>query len=205
MAGFYVPIFIISSVFFFTLSVSSSSSNNSNFNNSGTALLSESETSGFNYTVSWAVFDYGNASSYIELFLSVQVQPSLLLSPSWVGFGLSEVGSMIGSDIVIVYENALGAIVSADNYVPWAADPLLVSPMPAPTLDEYQDWRVLCFSSSYTTLNATITRLLQTDDAQDRPIVPGPMHSQLSTSPQPWNLTTNSCALYQRTCLPKVG
>lgn len=80
---------------------------------------------------------------------------------------------MLGADIVTVTSQNGKTATVEDRYVPWAAYPLLSSPLPFPQLDEYNNWHLSCLTSTETTLTAVVHRLLNTYDGQDRPIQPG--------------------------------
>lgn len=87
--------------------------------------------------------------------------------------GLSEVGSMLGADIVTVTSTDETHATVDDRYVPWTSFPLMQSPLPFPILDTFNNWQLKCFTSSATTLTAVVNRALNTHDGQDRPITAG--------------------------------
>ena len=89
----------------------------------------------------------------------------------WIGFGLSESGHMLGSDIVTA------AVVNGqprveDRFCEW-------SPYPfngvLPQQDKCNNWNVLCASEEDGYTQVVMTRALDTQDNADRPIVNGDM------------------------------
>lgn len=116
------------------------------------------------YSLKWRVF-----SGTIDLFISFQSQ---LFQPGWVGFGISEVGHMLGSDVVTMTSNFL----VEDRYVPWTAAPFeQYNMMPYPAVDVRNDWSLRCSYLDSSTLTAVVRRALNTSDPQDRPITAGPL------------------------------
>jgi hypothetical protein len=97
-------------------------------------------------------------------------------SPQWIGLGVSEVGHMLGSDIVTVLYNT--SPVLTDNWVDWYAyDPSVGYPSSLyPTPDTYNNWLLSCASKSSGVLMTIMSRALDTGDGQDRAIVSGPNH-----------------------------
>ena len=81
----------------------------------------------------------------------------------WMGFGLSEHGSMPGSDMVVAWVDSNGKVHAEDR---WA------NGHTKPTLDDCQDWQALqgVQKNGFTTIH--LKRKLKTgDDHQDRAIV----------------------------------
>ena len=112
---------------------------------------------------------------YINVRLAV-TSVSRKLKPSWIGFGISEAGHMLGSDIVTVtYDFNQGAMVD-DRWVPWSAydeNNAGVNASFFPRLDTYNEWSLLCVRSTGTFLSVIVRRLLDTQDGQDRAIANG--------------------------------
>lgn len=97
-----------------------------------------------------------------------------LLAPShgWIGFGVSEVGSMVGADIVVVEPQDDGTFELTDRYS---------KDFVKPTIDKIQSWELLsasqemvqvegCGEVSLTT--AVVRRMLDTCDAEDEKLTP---------------------------------
>ena len=92
-------------------------------------------------------------------------------APQWIGFGFSESGGMVGSDIVTVtYDRATGTAGVQDRFVLWSPNG-----MPWPTQDVRNDWTLRCYSSDAKSLTAVVTRLLDTGDTQDRAVKAEPI------------------------------
>jgi len=112
---------------------------------------------------------------YINVRLAV-TSVSRKLKPTWIGFGISEAGHMLGSDIVTVtYDFNQGAMVD-DRWVPWSAYDQNNAGINAtfyPKLDTFNDWSLLCVRSTGTFLSVIVRRLLDTQDGQDRAIANG--------------------------------
>lgn len=89
---------------------------------------------------------------------------------AWLGFGISEAGHMLGSDIVTVRMDPEQLPIVEDRFVNWAASPDL---SPFPDLDSCQDWVLVCASRVDGKSQYVVTRKLNTRDTQDRPIVRG--------------------------------
>jgi hypothetical protein len=90
----------------------------------------------------------------------------------WVGFGLSERGHMLGSDIVTFYVDKDGIPAAHDRFVNWVAYPFVnVSDgRPYPTIDDCEDWTLLCASEANGFTEALLVRALTTGDGFDRNI-----------------------------------
>ncbi|CAI5466118.1 unnamed protein product [Closterium sp. Yama58-4] len=95
----------------------------------------------------------------------------------WFGIGISEIGSMVGSD-------ALVAWVAQSEARAYATDRFIFNKTTdGIALDDKQDWHVL--GGSQTTNQSTgdtwttvhVWRQLDTGDCNDRPIVPGKLHN----------------------------
>eukprot|EP01035_Chromulina_nebulosa_P022045 gene22045-28538_t len=99
----------------------------------------------------------------ISLYLNVKNQNN----PTWIGFGISETGHMLGSDIVSV-SYVGGQFYVDDRYVPWAASPLLTAPIPFPEADNHNDWTLICADITNSSISAIVSRALDTGDDQDR-------------------------------------
>ena len=130
------------------------------------------------YTLSWNI---SSDSTTITFMISIT---GTTITPKWIGFGLSESGHMLGSDIVtVVYNTGTGAATITDNWVDWAPmDPTQGTPDVGPgtnllglTQDTYQNYNLICATSASLTLTAVITRAINTGDGQDRVIVSGNM------------------------------
>ncbi|CAI5530074.1 unnamed protein product [Closterium sp. Naga37s-1] len=95
----------------------------------------------------------------------------------WFGIGISEIGSMVGSD-------ALVAWVAQSDARAYATDRFIFNKTTEGiVLDDKQDWHVL--GGSQTTNQSTgdtwttvhVWRQLDTGDCNDRPIIPGKLHN----------------------------
>ena len=127
------------------------------------------------FDVKWNILE---RSQEIQLYLEIKNSSAtwyiLITIPhnytNRMGFGISESGHMLGSDIASVsyFKNE---ITVDDRNVPWAAYPLDVSPSIFPVLDEKNDWTILCGTKSESSLSAIISRQLSTGDSEDRPIL----------------------------------
>lgn len=117
------------------------------------------------FELKWNV---NQADGYIQLFLHIRDQ----VNPKWVGFGLSESGHMLGSDIVSVSFHESKFFVD-DRYVNWTATPLSSGPSIFPYLDTQNDWTLICGTASSTELTAVVQRSLDTKDKNDRVIKTG--------------------------------
>mmetsp|Transcript_9911 Transcript_9911/g.13597 ORF Transcript_9911/g.13597 Transcript_9911/m.13597 type:complete len:638 (+) Transcript_9911:35-1948(+) len=107
--------------------------------------------------------------SIIQIFISAQFS-----NVTWIGFGLSESGGMLGSDIVTVTKlSPDSAAKVADRYAPWTAFPIVQAPPPYPDKDILQDWKLTCSTSSHSYLGAILERAIDTKDNYDRLIQPG--------------------------------
>jgi len=109
----------------------------------------------------------------ITLLLTVASSSSASYSTntiSWVGFGLSEVGHMVGSDIVTVrYDASTDTAIVEDRWVDWSPSEVdLPTPGAYPQLDVHNDWTLMCQSSTSSSFSTIITRALDTGDGQDR-------------------------------------
>lgn len=133
----------------------------SGFIGADTLTFLENNDSQSPYTISlnWNLVN----NNSIDLYVSVI---STTVKPNWLSVGISEVGSMSGSDVAVFFSN--GSVV--DMFVPWEAYPLK-SPMPTPQRDsDHQDWTVSCSFFNGSTLTAVLRRQLDTADQQDRAI-----------------------------------
>lgn len=99
---------------------------------------------------------------------------------SWIGIGISEVGHMLGADVITLIHttgtDGLPNVTLSDSHVLWYPfNPYnRVQVGMRPTLDTYQSARLLCSSRSSTRLMGIFSRRLDTNDQQDRPIIEGP-------------------------------
>ena len=122
-----------------------------------------------NFTVSHAV-----VGGKVRVQLSAAPPPGAGAG-FWLGFGLSEMGSMPGSDIVTVHV-VNGKPLAVDRFVPWVAAPLEQAPLPDPKPDDAlcgkQDWTATAGSSSASAFQVTAERNLTTGDKNDRDFVP---------------------------------
>jgi hypothetical protein len=88
---------------------------------------------------------------------------------SRIGFGLSEVGQMMGSDIVTILRTKNNTYTLDDRHVPWS--PYKQSPFPE--IDKYNNWFLDCAESDDSFFSAVLHRDLDTNDGQDREIKSG--------------------------------
>jgi len=110
-------------------------------------------------------FSWFTNKTHLTLALTVD-SGAAETAPQWLGFGISESGSMVGSDLVTVeYDRAIKKIRVRDHYVPWAKD------WYQPVEDDTIDWQLLCQSVGPTSLRAVLVRAIDTGDAQDRPFL----------------------------------
>ncbi|CAI5478452.1 unnamed protein product [Closterium sp. Yama58-4] len=95
----------------------------------------------------------------------------------WFGVGISEVGSMVGSDALVAWvEQSEARAYATDRFI-------FNKTTEGIALDDKQDWHVL--GGSQTTNQSTgdtwttvhVWRQLDTGDCNDRPIVPGKLHN----------------------------
>jgi hypothetical protein len=96
----------------------------------------------------------------------------------WLGFGLSESGSMQGTDAVTCHQNSDGVSFRVvDRFVGWVGYPMQDDPMPFPSPDEIapggcsnatQDWYLISGSRTGDYLTCVITRPLISYDKNDR-------------------------------------
>ncbi|CAI5486919.1 unnamed protein product [Closterium sp. Naga37s-1] len=93
----------------------------------------------------------------------------------WLAIGLSEIGSMVGSDALVAWvAEAGGRVYGTDRFI---------FDTSGPVLDDKQDWHVLGGSQTtnqstgdtWTTVHAW--RLLNTGDCNDRPIITGKLQN----------------------------
>lgn len=112
------------------------------------------------YELKW---NLNQEEGYIQLSLGIKNQ----VKPKWIGFGLSESGHMLGSDIVSVsfHDDKISA---DDRYVNWTAFPFTTGQQLYPYLDTQNDWTLLCGDASDTELTAIVQRNLDTKDINDR-------------------------------------
>lgn len=85
----------------------------------------------------------------------------------WFGFGFGEStsGSMPGSDIMtITYDNGIAKPDIMDRYADEFA---------APHVDSCQDWTIISFAQVAGITTVEVSRVLNTQDAQDREVLPG--------------------------------
>ncbi|CAI5501104.1 unnamed protein product, partial [Closterium sp. Naga37s-1] len=94
----------------------------------------------------------------------------------WLAIGISEIGSMVGSDVLVAW------VAEKEGRV-YATDCFIFNTSTEPTLDSNQDWHVLGGSQTtnqstgdtWTTVHAW--RRLDTGDCNDRPIISGKLHN----------------------------
>ncbi|CAI7861589.1 unnamed protein product [Closterium sp. NIES-53] len=94
----------------------------------------------------------------------------------WLAIGISEIGSMVGSDVLVAW------VAEKEGRV-YATDCFIFNTSTEPTLDSNQDWHVL--GGSQTTNQSTgdtwttvhVWRRLDTGDCNDRPIISGKLHN----------------------------
>ncbi|CAI5520248.1 unnamed protein product, partial [Closterium sp. Naga37s-1] len=94
----------------------------------------------------------------------------------WLAIGISEIGSMVGSDVLVAW------VAEKEGRV-YATDCFIFNTNTEPTLDSNQDWHVL--GGSQTTNQSTgdtwttvhVWRRLDTGDCNDRPIISGKLHN----------------------------
>jgi hypothetical protein len=109
--------------------------------------------------------------------ITLQFRAAVPDPKSWLGFGISEAGGMLGSDIVTVSIDAnSGKPIVVDRFVQWVAYPLIEEPRPFPTADGSksecgsQDWHLINGTRDGDWIEVTVTRLLVTNDGEfDRP------------------------------------
>jgi hypothetical protein len=93
----------------------------------------------------------------------------------FLGFGFSESGHMIGSDIVT---SAVinGYLRVEDRFAGWTSFPTSLDNIPKPREDKCSHWSAVCGSedSQYTTV--IVSRRLDTNDTEDRPVTRGLMN-----------------------------
>jgi hypothetical protein len=103
-----------------------------------------------------------------KLFIQLKAQTN-----GWIGFGLSERGHMLGSDIVTVSVGENGVPDIKDRFVSWVAYPFANESdgRPFPTIDSTcQDWSSLCAVEQNGFTSAVLVRSLSTNDEFDRNI-----------------------------------
>ncbi|KAH9251350.1 hypothetical protein BASA81_010761 [Batrachochytrium salamandrivorans] len=111
------------------------------------------DSTGVGFALGWKLND-----SAITLRLHANVE-------TWLGFGLSEAGHMLGSDIVTARFDGTVPVIE-DRFVHWASSPNL---SPFPTLDLCQDWQVVCaFRGGNGTSTFVLERKLISMDKEDR-------------------------------------
>ncbi|GJP54932.1 hypothetical protein CLOM_g13941, partial [Closterium sp. NIES-68] len=116
-----------------------------------------------------------------ELFWSVNSSDATIhvaaraQTAGWLAIGISEIGSMVGSDALVAWvAETEGRVYATDRFI---------FDKSGPALDAQQDWHVLGGSQAtnqstgdtWTTVHAW--RKLDTGDCNDRPIVPGKLHN----------------------------
>lgn len=120
-----------------------------------------------NYVVKWTIVNRDS----IDLLIQITDTEA---PPNWIGFGISEHGSILGSDFVTVkYDRFSSNAVISDCWIPWSAYPLTSSPTPYPAIDSQQDWILKSVIANSSTLTVVLFRLLDTSDNQDRPFSNG--------------------------------
>jgi len=87
----------------------------------------------------------------------------------WLGFGLSESGHMVGSDIVTV-SIVNGEPVVEDRFAQWNAHPFAGS---VPQLDMCNQWQVICAQEEGGYTDVVIARPFETEDTEDRIVTRG--------------------------------
>ncbi|CAM9610085.1 unnamed protein product, partial [Ectocarpus fasciculatus] len=92
-----------------------------------------------------------------------------------IGFGLSEVGQMLGSDMITISRESESSdkFILEDRHVPWSP----YKPSPFPELDKYNNWFLDCVEVDEQLFTAVVHRDLNTFDGQDREIKSGHLHS----------------------------
>jgi hypothetical protein len=115
-----------------------------------------------NYTL-----DYYVNETEGRLYIKLRAQTT-----GFLGFGLSESGAMVGSDIVTA------AIINnqpsvQDRFVPWDAYPFFP---PTPKVDECNHWQTICGSEQNGFSEFILSRALDTKDPEDRKIQKGDMY-----------------------------
>ena len=94
------------------------------------------------FDIKWKV---NRDDATIDIFIQ---SPLTVPSSAWLAVGISEVGGMLGSDIVSVEFTTKGGPIIVDRYVPWVANPIEEDPRPLPLRDAKQDWTLVCGSLS---------------------------------------------------------
>lgn len=148
----------------------------------------ESSCDGVDQAMAWDGKKFLNEAKSYELkwklsadMKSITMLASIqdLVGPTWIGIGISEVGHMLGSDLIQVVntidDDGEPNIFIRDSHVEWyAMDPARLTPkMMHPTTDTYQSSELICTTRTDDKLMFIFTRPLDTTDLQDRAIVAG--------------------------------
>lgn len=117
------------------------------------------------------------AESILYLAVAVRLpKEAVSTNDRWVGFGISEVGGMYGSDLAL-YESSKPTIIQ-DGYIQDERLPLIDTPTASACADKSlsasngnQDWNYVNVTSTKTFLIVEMSRKLDTGDSLDHPIM----------------------------------